>query len=83
MEKSWFEREEYKSIRKCTCACGHIYESEARDLPCLVKQERKDSHGGLVRDTNGNQEFDDVTVTRIISKKYCPKCRTHSLVDFT
>lgn len=82
-EKVWFERDEHINVRKCTCACGHIYESHARDLPCIEKRERKDSRGALVRDKNGNQEFDDISVTRMISKWACPKCRCHSLVKFT
>ena len=83
LEKTWFERDEYRTVRNCTCLCGHRFKSQARELPCVESQEVKDKEGRPIIGQDGHIKTQPVTVKRLLSKVGCPKCSSYWLKDFT
>ena len=81
-DKTWFERDEHKPVRTCTCVCGDVFKSEARDLTCIQLREVKDKNGRPVFDKHGNREIKKVVVKRMLSKWSCKKCSSNWLESF-
>lgn len=81
-DENWFEQSEHESIRACTCFCGHIFKSQARNLQCLVTEKVKDKNGQIVLGKEGKPKTERVTVSRRLSKVACSKCSSNWIKDF-
>lgn len=71
LETPWFEREEHKPVRKCTCHCGATYESQARSI-IRVGEER-----------NKKGELEEISWKDILSLRACPACMKHHPKTFS
>jgi hypothetical protein len=81
MDQNWFDRDEHKTERTCVCLCGNTFRSQARELPCFASRQVKED-GKPVLDKDGNPKYEQVTVTKLISKWACPKCHEGQLKSF-
>lgn len=79
---AWFERDEHKPIRNCTCSCGNTFSIHARDLACIAFKEVKDKEGRVVLE-KGKPKKEPVTITRRLAKTACPKCLSNWIKSFT